>query len=42
LTIILFAESIEFTTYKGGHISKTLTTHDYKRRSQGSAIALQG
>jgi len=32
LTIILLAESIEFITYEGAHISKTLTIHDYKRR----------
>jgi len=36
LTIILLAESIEFTTCEGAHISKMLTIDDYKRRSEGS------
>jgi len=36
LTIILLAESIEFITSEGAHISKMLTIHDYKRRSEGS------
>jgi len=36
LTAILLAESIEFTTCEGGHISKMQTIHDYKRRSEGS------
>jgi len=36
LTIILLAESIDFTTCEGAHISKMLTIHDYKRRSEGS------
>jgi len=36
LTIILLAESIEFITYEGAHVSKILTIHDHKRRSEGS------
>jgi len=36
LTIILPAESIEFITYEGAHISKILIIHDYKRRSEVS------
>jgi len=32
----LLAESIEFTTCEGAHISKMLTIHDYKRPSEGS------
>jgi len=32
----LLAESIEFTTCEGAHISKMLTIYDYKRRSEGS------
>jgi len=36
LTIIVLAESIDFTTCEGAHISKMLTIHDYKRRSEGS------
>jgi len=32
----LLAESIEFTTCEGAHVSKMLTIHDYKRRSEGS------
>jgi len=36
LTIILLAKSIEFTSCEGAHISKMLTIHDYKRRSDVS------
>jgi len=36
LTIIVLAESIDFTTCEGAHTSKILTIHDYKRRSEGS------
>jgi len=36
LTIIVLAESIDLTTCEGAHISKMLTIHDYKRRSEGS------
>jgi len=35
LTIILLAESIEFITCEGAHISKTLSIPDYKRHSEG-------
>jgi len=37
LTIILLEESIEFITCEGAHISKILTIHDYKRRSEDSS-----
>jgi len=36
LTIIVLAESIDFTTCEGAHISKMLTIYDYKPRSEGS------
>jgi len=36
LAIIFLAENIESNTCEGAHISKTMTTHDYKRRSEGS------